>query len=62
MIPLWMLPTWKSLEAMSKSFRLRSIITASLLLSIFSASFPWINPWVHPWIYQWWSYLGWIPQ
>jgi hypothetical protein len=62
MIPLWMLPTWRALQAMSRSSILRGIIAASLMLSIFSASFPWNNPWVHPWIYQWWSYLGWIPQ
>jgi hypothetical protein len=47
---------------MSGSSIHRGIIGASLMLSIFSASFPWNNPWVHPWIYQWWSYLGWIPQ
>ncbi len=31
-----------------------------LAISIFSATYPWLNPWTSPWIMQYWQYLRWI--
>lgn len=31
-----------------------------LAVSIFSATYPWINPWTSPWLMRYWQYLRWI--
>lgn len=59
LIPLWY---WLAIDGIKRvqSFGARRLVEFALALSIFSATWPWINPWTHPWIMQWWSSVGWV--
>lgn len=59
MTPLWF---WLACEGLKsvKHFVFRRTIEGTLLVSIFSANYPWSNPWTAPWIMQLWEHWGWI--
>lgn len=60
LIPLWL---WSMIPALDRGLKFRSIrilCGAVLLISIFSATFPWQNPWTHPWLFQILEQAGWI--
>ncbi|MEM7561296.1 MAG: hypothetical protein AAF394_19395, partial [Planctomycetota bacterium] len=59
MIPLWM---WLAQAALAnfKSAFARRFTELLVLLSIFSASYPWANPWTTPWPMQLAEHWGWI--
>lgn len=59
MTPLWFWLTCEGLKSV-KHFVLRRAIEFALLVSIFSANYPWSNPWTAPWIMQLWQSWGWI--
>lgn len=57
LIPLWfwvVLPWINS----SRSSRMRRVIEILLILSVFSACYPWRNPWTSPWLMQLVEYLS----
>lgn len=60
----WMTPLWFWLACASlksvKRFASRRAVEFALLVSIFSANYPWSNPWTAPWIMQLWEHWGWI--
>lgn len=60
----WLTPLWLWLSVhgirVAKSIMARRVTTILLLLSVFSASFPWKNPWTSPWVMQLMEYLDWI--
>lgn len=39
----------------------KRLVEVLVLISIFSASYPWENPWTSPWLMQYWQYLQWVP-
>lgn len=54
----WLTPAWiwlaaPGLAAIRRSFWGRWLVMIAVLISIFSATYPWFNPWQHPWIYAW---------
>ncbi len=59
MTPLWF---WLACEGLKpiRHFASRRAVEIALLVSVFSANYPWSNPWTSPWIMQLWQYLGWI--
>ncbi len=59
MTPLWFWLAVDGIKFVQSSFARRTVEVA-LLLSIFSASYPWSNPWTHPWLMQLWEHWGWV--
>ena len=59
MTPLWFWLACDGLKAV-KHFAWRGLTEVALLVSIFSANYPWTNPWTAPWLMQWWEHWGWI--
>ncbi len=59
MTPLWF---WLAVDGLKlvRSGLARRGVELALVVSVFSANYPWANPWTSPWIMQWWEYLGWI--
>lgn len=59
MTPLWF---WLACEGLKsiRHFASRRAVEIALLVSVFSANYPWSNPWTSPWIMQLWQYWGWI--
>lgn len=60
LIPLWLICMIPAVDRMANSRPGRTIALALLLISVFSAIYPWNNPWTHPWLFRYWEYLGWI--
>ena len=58
--PLWLMAMLPGADLMSQNRWLRWFAVLLLLVSVFSATYPWNNPWTHPWLYQYWESLGWI--
>ena len=60
----WLTGPWIWLAVQGLRCRLgywgQRVTEVLLAVSIFSASYPWLNPWTSPWIMQYWQYLGWI--
>jgi hypothetical protein len=53
----WLVPAWiwlsvPAIERAAGSKRMRGLVAACLLISVFSATIPWPNPWTHPWPYK----------
>ncbi len=59
MIPLWLWLAQAALANFESAFW-RRFTELLVLLSIFSASYPWANPWTTPWPMQLAEYWGWI--
>ncbi len=59
LIPLWI---WLAVPALRtvRSPWICRLVEASVVVSVFSACYPWPNPWTSPWIMQWMEYAGWI--
>lgn len=59
LIPLWL---WLAVQALreTRSPWLRRIVEGLLIVSLFSACYPWRNPWTSPWLMQWMEYAGWL--
>jgi hypothetical protein len=59
MTPLWY---WLACEGLKsvKHFAFRRAVEVALLVSLFSANYPWSNPWTAPWLMQLWEHWGWI--
>jgi hypothetical protein len=54
--PLWI---WLAMHAMKKmNSTLLMLSVCFIVLSVFSATFPWANPWVSPWPMQFMTWLG----
>ena len=58
--PLWLIALLPAADFVSRNRWLRFFALLLLLVSVFSASYPWHNPWTHPWLFQYWESLGWI--
>ncbi len=60
----WMTPLWFWLASQGlkpvKHFFVKRCIECALLVSVFSATYPWSNPWTAPWLMQLWQHWGWI--
>lgn len=59
LIPLWL---WLSMDLLQsiKKPAIRRMVELLVVLSVFSASYPWRNPWTSPWAMQLCEYMGWI--
>lgn len=59
LIPLWL---WLAGFSLSKARRpwVRTLVGLLVLLSVFSASYPWGNPWTTPWPMQLMELTGWL--
>lgn len=59
LIPLWL---WLSVYGLQvvRSDWARRCVELLVVVSVFSATFPWQNPWTSPWPMQLWEYLGWL--
>lgn len=60
----WLIPAWlwlcaPAVQAASKSVRMRWVVGALLVVSVFSCTIPWPNPWSHPWPYRIGLWLDW---
>ncbi len=62
LIPLWLVALIPAADWSAGNLRRKSLITALLLLSVISASYPVWNPWTQPWIYDAALYLGWLQK
>ncbi len=58
--PLWLMAMLPAADFFSKNRWLRWFAIVLLMVSVFSATYPWQNPWTHPWLFQYWESLGWI--
>ncbi|MEM7478005.1 MAG: hypothetical protein AAF483_23720, partial [Planctomycetota bacterium] len=59
MIPMWLYLATSGLQKLNSQVG-RRIVEWLVVLSVFSASFPWNNPWVSPWLMQLFEYFNWI--
>lgn len=58
LIPLWLWLAARGLEVTKSPFA-RRCVELLVVLSVFSASYPWANPWTSPWPMQLLEYCGW---
>ncbi|MBC8356687.1 MAG: hypothetical protein H8E66_32325 [Planctomycetes bacterium] len=58
--PLWLICMLPATDLIAKHRGWRTAAIASLIISIFSATYASMNPWSHPWIFDYWTHLEWI--
>lgn len=60
----WLIPFWCWLASIGlpsvRSSLGRRLVEVTVLLSVFSAMYPWENPWTTPWPMQLMEYAGWL--
>lgn len=58
--PMLLLAMLPLSDLLSRTSIGRGFAYLCLLISAFSATYPWANPWRHPWIFQLCEYMNWV--
>lgn len=59
LIPFWLWLSMHTLQRIQAAWQ-RRVVEGLVVLSIFSASYPWSNPWTSPWLMQLGEQQGWF--
>ena len=60
LIPLWLIAMIPAADKWSGHRGGQILMWLSLVVSVFSATYPLLNPWTHPWLWAYWKNLGWL--